>query len=471
MPRTKIVCTIGPACETKTQLLELARAGMDVARLNFSHGSHDWHGDRIRLLRQVAEETGRALAILQDLCGPKLRLGPIPEPGIELLPGRACVLTAGPSAAVDPPRLQVPIPELLAALRLGQDVYLRDAQIHLRVASVSGAEARCEVLIGGTICSRQGLTVPSLSLELAAATEKDLADLRFALAQGIDWVAMSFVRCAADLQPVRAVIEEAGFPIPLIAQIEKPEAVENLAEIAAAADGRMVARGDLGVEMPLFQVPVLQKQIIRLGTDLGKPVITATQMLESMTQNPRPTRAEATDVANAILDGTDAVMLSGETAVGKWPAVVVQTMAQIAEHTEQHLDYRAHLERRLRAEAGSITEAIAQGACEIASDLKAAAILCSTTSGATARALSRMRPPMPLVAATPDDAVRCRLALSWGVQSVLVPPTTDTDRRLADTVEAARAAGHVRPGEIVVLAAGTPVGTPGHTNLIKVQKV
>lgn len=483
MPRTRIVCTLGPACETEAAIRELAEAGMNAARLNFSHGTHEWHAERIRLVRRVSAATGRPLAVLQDLCGPKLRIGELPPGGLELLPGRACILTSSlithhpPATRVpalithEEPSIPVPIPAVLNALAPGHSVFLRDGQIQLQVESVSREGVRCQVLSGGTIQSRQGIAAPSVRLEIPAATAKDLADLRMAAAAGVDWVALSFVRRAADLDAVRSVLAELGCDTPVMAKIEKPEAVENLEEIAAAADGLMVARGDLGVELPLYKVPIIQKEIIRRCNELGKPVVTATQMLESMTQNPRPTRAEASDVANAILDGTDAVMLSGETAVGSWPAAVVKTMAEIAAHAEAHLPYPEIQTARVEQRAGTITDAIAQGAREIASDLNAAAILCSTTSGATARALARMRPPMPLIAASASQATRRRLCLTWGVETVEVPATTNTDERLAATVRAARDAGRVRTGDLVVLVAGAPVGTPGHTNLIKVQLV
>lgn len=471
MRRTRIVCTIGPASESEGAIRALAQAGMNVARLNFSHGSPAWHRERVGLLRKVADETGRAIGILQDLCGPKLRVGELPEEGLDLLPGHACRLTLGPSAAGDVPAIQVPLPALLEALAPGQNLYLQDAQIQLAVEAVGDDGVRCQVLNGGTLHSRQGINAPSAPMAIAAATEKDLRDLRLGVELGVDWVAVSFVRRAADLAPVRSLLHDLDASIPVMAKIEKPEAVENLEEIAAAADGLMVARGDLGVELPLYQVPVMQKEIIRLGNRRGKPVVTATQMLDSMTRNPRPTRAEVSDVANAILDGSDAVMLSGETACGEWPAVVVETMARIAEFTEGHIDYAGQLEERVRVRAGTITDAIAQGACEIAMDLRAAAILCSTTSGATARALSLMRPPAPLIAATPSPETRRRLTLTWGVETLLVPPTENTDERLAATVDGACKAGWIRTGDVVVVVSGTPIGVAGRTNLIKVQTV
>lgn len=471
MRRTRIICTLGPVSETEDGIRGLARAGMDVARLNFSHGEHAWHAERLECVRRVAEEVGRPLAVLQDLSGPKLRVGSVPEEGLRLHSGSECVLTRGSTAAGQPPRLEVPVPELLAALAPGHHVSLADGMIDLRVESLAGGDAHCRVAHGGLVRSHVGISAPSVPMAIAAFSSKDEADLRFGARLGVDWVALSFVRRASDLDAPRACLRELGADTPLMAKIEKPEAVENLEEIAAAADGLMVARGDLGVELPLEEVPIVQKRIIALCNALGKPVVTATQMLESMTQNPRPTRAEVSDVANAILDGTDAVMLSAETAVGCDPAAAAGMMARIAGHTEAHFEYRRVLSERISEPACTSTDAIAQGACEIAADLGAAAILCSTTSGATARAVARMRPSVPVVATTPNLTTLRRLALTWGVTPLLVAATTDTDERMAAAVQAARAGACVRPGVRVVIVLGAPVGTPGHTNLIKVQVV
>ena len=467
--RTRIVCTLGPATESREAILELARAGMDVARLNFSHGDRAWHAERCRVVRDVATELGRPIAVLQDLPGPKLRLGPLPRSGIRLVAGEPCMLSTAPGGEGGSPRLPVPHPEVLAALSAGQHVYLGDGQIDLLVEGVSGSEARCCVMSGGTARGRMGLNVPYVHAAIEAVTEKDRAAMAAGAEFGVDWVAISFVRSAADVTAARDYLTGLGTDTPLIAKIEKPEALPHLAEIAEAADGLMAARGDLGVELPLSHVPLAQKEIIGAANDLGKPVITATQMLESMIQSPRPTRAEASDVANAILDGTDALMLSAETAIGRFPAVTVKTMAEIAEAVEPHPEYeRPRVSRRSEAQA-TVTEAVAEGACNIAADVNAAAILCSTTSGATARALARLRPRPPLIAATPDDRVRRQLCLTWGIRSLLVPRTTHTDERIAAAVDGALAAGWIRPGDRVVIAAGTGIGTAGHTDLVRVQ--
>jgi pyruvate kinase len=360
---------------------------------------------------------------------------------------------------------------LILALEPGHHVFLDDGQIELLIIDEKDSEVTCEVLHGGVLLSRKGITAPSAPFQIAALTTKDYLDLDFGLKLGVDWIAVSFVRRASDLEPVRAASRKAGLDVGVIAKIEKPEAVEAIGEIIEAADGLMVARGDLGVEMPVYQVPVIQKDLIRRCVAQGKPVITATQMLESMTRSPQPTRAEVSDVANAIMDGTSAVMLSGETAIGEHPLATVTMMASIAEWTETHLEYRRFLDQGLSTAAAGITDAISQGAAEIASDLGAAAILCSTTSGHTPRMVSRMRPRMPIIAATANLRAYHRLPLIWGVRPLLVSPTTNTDEMLAATVRGALDAGWIQPGQTVVIVSGVPVGTPGHTNLIKVQRV
>jgi pyruvate kinase len=471
MRRTKIVCTLGPAVSTRERLMDLALAGMDVARLNFSHGTHEWHFERFHLIRGLEQELGRPVAVLQDLSGPKLRIGELPPEGVLLVPDELCALTLHASSAGSIPRVQVPIPELIRALQPGDNVFLDDGQIGLLVVESRGDEAICTVQHGGLLLSRKGISAPSVPFEIPALTPKDMADLDLGLQLGVDWVAVSFVRRASDLDPVREALQRAESRVQIIAKIEKPEAVENLDEILTAADGLMVARGDLGVEMPLFRVPIIQKELIRQCYRRGKPVITATQMLESMTRSPRPTRAEVSDVANAILDGTSAVMLSGETAIGEYPVQAVSTMASVAEYTEGHLDYEGMLHDSLRIIADSITDAISQGVSQIAHDLEVPAILCSTTSGYTARMVSRMRPRAPIIAATSRLATYRQLALIWGVRPLLVEPTTDTDEMLEVTVAGAVKEGWISPGQTVVITLGVPVGVPGHTNLIKVHRV
>lgn len=465
MRRTKIVCTIGPATAEKERLRELFQAGMNVARLNFSHGTHLWHRERIRLLRELEAEQGRPIGILQDLCGPKLRIGEVPPAGVELLPGRECLLSTQPFApGPTVPRIPIPLPGLLAALQAGGLVYMDDAQIELEVVDRRGDEVRCRVRHGGTLLSRKGVTAPGASFQIDALTEKDLADAAFGIAEGVDYIGVSFVRRASDMAPVRSLIQQAGAATRIIAKIEKPEALANLDEILAAADGLMVARGDLGVEVPLHQVPVLQKRIIRKANAVGKPVITATQMMESMIKAPRPTRAEVSDVANAVYDGTSAVMLSGETAMGDFPSQTVRAMAETSEYAELHLPYEQLLREAVAADATSRTQAISQGVAEIAADLGVAAILCSTSSGETARQFARMRSALPIIAATSNPSTYRQLTLLWGVYPLLVSATALPEERIATMIESARAAGWIQPGQTVAILTSSSVGRPGHTN-------
>ncbi len=472
MKRTKIVCTIGPATAEKGRLRELFAAGMNVARLNFSHGAHDWHAERIRLLRELESEAGRPIAILQDLCGPKFRIGELPQEGIELLADRECLLSLEPFDPGSPlPCIPIPLAGLLDALQVGGVVYMDDAQIELEVVERSPNGVRCRVQHGGRLLSRKGITTPGASFQIDALTEKDLRDAAFGIAAGVDYIGVSFVRQASDMDPVRALIAEARAETRIIAKIEKPEALVNLNSILAAADGLMVARGDLGVEVPLHQVPILQKEIIRAANAVGKPVITATQMLESMIQNPRPTRAEVTDVANAIFDGTSATMLSGETAMGRFPVETVRMMAATAEYAEAHLPYQRLLQQGVAADATSRTEAITQGVTEIAADLGAAAILCSTSSGETARQFARMRSALPIIAGTSNIATYRHLALLWGISPVLVPETTSVEERIQALIQAARAGGRVSPGQTVAVATSVSVGTAGGTNGFRMETV
>jgi pyruvate kinase len=472
MRRTKIVATIGPASETPERLAELAEAGLNVARLNFSHGTHAWHGERIRLIRALEQERGRPLAILQDLCGPKVRVGDLPPEGLELKQGEACILTARPGAGdTGVVTIPLPVPQLLAALKPGDQLFLDDGRMEIVVEARKGEDLRCVVVSGGKLTSRKGVTARRVAFEMTSFTERDRKDLSFGLQQGVDWIAVSYVRQPEDVEAVRAVISAAGAPARIIAKIEKWEAVERLDEILAVADALMVARGDLGVELPLHEVPVIQKEIVRRANQAGKPVITATQMLESMIQNPRPTRAEVSDVANAILDGSDAVMLSGETAAGAYPVAAVQVMDEVARHTEIAFDFAARLAAALTRGAVSITDAISEGACQIAADLGATAIIASTTSGQTARLISRNRPRAPILGATARQETWRQLALSWGVYPLLCAPTTNTDDMLAEATARALGAGLVQRGDVVVISSGMSHGVPGSTNLIKVQRL
>jgi len=490
--RTKIVCTIGPSSRKRGVIEKLLRAGMDVARLNFSHGTHEEHAQAIADLRAMAAKHDRPLALLQDLSGPKVRLGTFPVASVLLRRGQevgfteqveeaadmtaASALEAWQKRTGDNTLLPLPLPPLIAALKPNCQLLLDDGKIALRVVRCEGDPgdpkriiwARCTV--GGELKPRKGVTAPGVKFDVPAITAKDLDDLRFGLAQGVDWVAASYVRSAEDLKPLFDLMTELGQRVPLIAKIEKAEAVHNLASLLQVVDGIMVARGDLGVEMPFDEVPIVQKKIILACNRAGKPVITATQMLESMIQNPRPTRAEATDVANAILDGTDAVMLSGETAAGQFPVEAVQTMARIALRAEAALFEDLDFDRRLPAPTGA-TEAVARASAHIATELRAKAILCATTSGGTARQVAQHRPRVPIVGVTAEETTYRRLALTWGVQPLLVERVHDTDAMLQVTVDAAYKARLVKNGDRVVLTAGVPVNNPGTTNLIQVHTI
>jgi pyruvate kinase len=468
--KTKIVCTIGPASESTAMLRKMIAAGMDVARLNFSHGTFEEHAKRIATLRRLSAEAGRPIAILQDLPGPKIRIGDFRDGHVTLRRGDTFVLTLE-DVAGDQSRVQLASPEVHQAAMPGCRLFLADGLLELRVVSKTPSELITRVVSGGDLASRQGVTVPGITIPVAAITNRDVEAVRFGIAQGVDWVAASFVRGPDDVRHLRSIIQEAGSDLPIIAKIEKHEAVRHLDEIIREADGVMVARGDLGVELAIDEVPTIQKSIIAKCNRVGKPVITATQMLDSMIRNPRPTRAEVTDVANACLDGTDAVMLSGETAAGQYPLEAVRMMARIVTRIERSPAYAALFGRFLNGKATTVTDAIGEATVTIAHDLNAAAIMASTYSGYTARMVSRYRPSAPIIGVTGALSSYQRLALSWGVRPLLVAQASSTDETLAFAVDGALRQGLVRKGDLVVITAGVPAGIPGNTNLIKVQTV
>jgi len=470
MTRTKIVCTLGPSTDSEERLREMIRAGMSVARINFSHGDHEIHARRIALVRRLAEEEGKVVAILGDLQGPKLRTGSIASGSAILREGAEFILTTRPVPG-DEHQVHFPHPEVLPDIAPGHRILLDDGLLELQVLSVEGPDVRCRVLVGGELGSNKGVTLPGVPLRLPPLTEKDREDVRFAVAQEVDYLALSFVRRAGDVTQLKELLQEMGIEIPIVAKIEKQEALDNFAEILEVSDGIMIARGDLGVEIEPERVPLHQKTIIRRCREKGIPVITATQMLESMRFNPRPTRAEASDVANAIFDGTDALMLSGETAIGKYPVEAVRTMARIAEITESALPYHRWLERVYLEPSCTVTDAIGQATCEMAMELGARAIITSTVSGYTARMVARHRPATPIIATTPDPRTYRRLALVWGVQPLLVKEFTTTDEMISTTVEAAVERKFLQKGDLVIITAGIPVGGRGRTNMIKVHRV
>lgn len=463
--RTKIVCTLGPACAGEV-LNKLVEAGMNVARLNFSHGALEDHEAWIRRVRELSAAQSRPVAILQDLAGPKLRIGEFPDGQAPVTSGQAFTLSTAPLAGGEA-GVQVNFPEIIAEIPVGARILLADGQIELKVESKSAEALHCRVSVGGVLRSRVGINFPSHSLSVPALTSKDREDLRFAVKQGVDYIGLSFVRSPQDVLEAREVIRSLGGDIPIIAKIEKHEALERLDGILQAADGLMVARGDLGVEVALERVPIIQKQIIAAANRAGKPVITATQMLLSMVSHSHPTRAEATDVANAILDGTDAVMLSEETAMGRYPVEAVKFLDQVSRMTEAHFPHLQWLRNRAPVGRQDISEAISHAACEMALDLEAGAILTSTDRGTTARLISRFRPRTPIIAVTPRLETWRRLSLLWGVFPLLAPLIENTDHMLQVVEQVALKAGWLKSGERVVITAGTPIGAKGTTNLIK----
>ena len=469
MRRTKIVGTIGPAI-TAEIMPDLIAAGLNVARLNFSHGTQAVHREHFDLIRATSWNLGLPVAIMQDLAGPKIRVGEIdPEP-ITLVPGQKFTLTRRPIIGKQN-ECSVTTPEVIAATPVGATVLLADGALELQVLEKSPDSLICRVMVGGLLSSHKGLNLPGVALPISALTPKDRDDLEFGLDLGVDLVALSFVRSAADVAELKEIIAARGLDTPVISKIEKPEAVANLQEILAVADGIMVARGDLGVETPLEQVPMIQKFLIAEANRVGKPVITATQMLASMVNNPRPTRAEVTDVANAILDGTDAVMLSEETAIGRYPVDAVRFLDSIARTTEARFPHDVWLYHRRNLAGEGIPDAISYAACKLAGDLKAKAILASTASGTTARLLSRFRPAVPIIAVTTLEQTQKRLCLVWGVLPFVIDGLESIDQMLEAVKVMAVEKGYLFSGDRLVITAGTPLGTRGATNLIKADIV
>ncbi|GGJ11670.1 pyruvate kinase [Alicyclobacillus cellulosilyticus] len=471
MRRTKIVCTIGPASESPDMLLKLIEAGMDVARLNFSHGTYEEHATRIRRIREAAAKAGKHVGIMLDIAGPKIRTGKIQGGQVELAAGDRIVLTSEPLEYGTRERISVSYAGLVEDVYPGAPILIDDGLIGLRVERVEGRDIHCVVTNGGVLKDRKGINAPGVTLRIPGVTEKDVADIRFGIEQGVDMFAASFVRKAADVLEVRKILEEQDYQAPIIAKIETQEGLQRLEEIIEVADGLMVARGDLGVEIPTEEVPLAQKRMIALCNRAGKPVITATQMLDSMQRNPRPTRAEASDVANAIFDGTDAIMLSGETAAGKYPLEAVQTMATIAERAETALFAREVMDRRVRPVDRTVTDVIGHAAQTMAEELGVEAIISATASGHTARMIAKHRPNTVIVATTPREEVARRLSVVWGVYPVVVADVRTTDEVLETAVGGALDAGLVKPGDMVIVIAGVPVGQHGTTNLIKVHTI
>jgi pyruvate kinase len=464
---TKIVCTIGPASESAEIIRALVEHGMNVARLNFSHGSHREHGEKIQVIRGVSEELDRPVAILQDLAGPKIRVGEVPKPGIRLEVGQSFTLTTSNVRGTHE-RVSVSYPSLPDEVEPGDRILLADGSIELVVHRKTSSEVFCEVVTGGLLTSHKGLNLPTGTIRAAAFTDVDRKDLIFGLEHGVDLVAQSFVRTADELLEVKEFIRRRKGDTPVIAKIERHEALDSIDEIIEAADGIMVARGDLGVEIPLEDVPVIQKMLIHKANGAGKPVITATQMLRSMVSSPRPTRAEATDVANAVLDGTDAVMLSEETATGEYPVEAVQFMTRIIRSAESDFPHERYLQLMPRKE---IPDSVAHAACVLANHLDASAVVAPTRSGKTAMHISRFRPRQPIIALSPDANVVRRLTLFWGCLPRVVPEPTDTDDMIESSARHALKTGYVSRDDLVIMTAGHPVGVAGSTNMVRVKRL
>jgi pyruvate kinase len=468
MRRAKIVCTLGPATETLEEIRGLVEAGMDVARLNMSHGTHAEQAERYYRVRRAGDQVGKAVGILADLQGPKVRLGRFADGPITLASGDPFTITTedilGDQTICGTTHKQLP-----QDVNPGDAVLLDDGKVSMRVVSVEGDRVHLVTVEGGELSNSKGINLPGVAVSVPALSDKDQEDLRWALRTGVDMIALSFVRNGKDADDVRRIMDEEGRRLPVFAKVEKPQAVNNLEEIIEAFDGIMVARGDLGVELPLEQVPIVQKQAIHLCRRRGRPVIVATQMLESMITASRPTRAEASDVANAVLDGTDAVMLSGETSVGVDPQNVVRTMGRIVEHVEtEALDKLPALSYE---PLGSTARAVTRAAVDVARGVNAKYIIAFTETGASARMIARHRPEIPLLAFTPNQAVRSWLSVVWGIETFLAPPVRHTDDMVQQVDTALLAIGRVQPGDKVVIIAGVPPGVPGTTNGMRVHLV
>lgn len=470
MRKTKIVCTIGPVTESEEMISQLIAAGMNVARLNFSHGDHSEHKRRIDSIKRVRDKLGVPVAVMLDTKGPEVRLGYFRDGKADLEKGQRFTLTVKDIQG-DSTKSSITYKELPREVSVGSRILIADGVIELRVLEKNETDVICEVVNGGTLGDRKNVNIPGATSKLPAITEKDIADLVFGIENEVDFIAASFIRKATDVLEIRKVLEKNnGKHIQIISKIENQEGVDNLDDILRVSDGLMVARGDLGVEIPTEEIPMIQKLLIRRANEMGKPVITATQMLDSMIRNPRPTRAEVTDVANSIIDGTDAIMLSGETAAGKYPVEAVRTMSSIAERTEKELDYGKSL-HSFSGRKITVANAISHSSCTTAFELQAAAIITPTQSGSTARMISKFRPKAPIIAATSDMEVMRKLCLSFGVYPVSVPQSAVTDEIIELSVDAAVSGQYVKSGDLVVITAGIPSGVAGTTNLIKVHIV
>ncbi|MCU6796610.1 MULTISPECIES: pyruvate kinase [Paenibacillus] len=469
--KTKIMCTMGPACDSVDMLKKLIQAGMSAARMNMAHGDLDEHKGRIDRVRQAAKELGATVAILMDIKGPEIRTGLLQESSYELKTDASLTLTTEQIQG-DASRISVSYQDLTRDVKPGSRILIDDGLIELQVETIEGTEIHCRILNGGLIKSRKGVNLPGIHTSLPGVTERDIMHIEFGIEQDIDIIAASFVRKASDILEIRELLEKRGAShIQIISKIENQEGVDNLDAILEVSDGLMVARGDLGVEIPVEDVPIIQKQMIQKGNAVGKPIITATHMLDSMQYNPRPTRAEASDVANAVYDGTDVLMLSGETAAGKYPLESVRMMASIAANIEEVLPYKDMLRVKAAQQKATITEVISQSAVSSSLDLDAKAIVVSTSTGFSARMVAKYRPQSPIIAVTASERVQRRLCLCWGVIPVSGREVVSTDDMFESAIHSALQSGIVATGDLVVVSAGVPVGEAGSTNLIKIQHI
>lgn len=468
--KTKIVCTIGPASQSPELIERLVEAGMNVARLNFSHGTYETHERCIYNVREVAARKGLPIPIMQDLPGQKPRIGNLPGGEVRLDKGAKLVLTIR-NVPGNERELPINLPSLPQGISMGSEVLLDDGALRLKVESATKTDIKCKVIDGGVLKSRRGILFPGIRLPGPFLTEQDIKHLSFGIDHEVDFIALSFVSRAAEVMEVKKILKERGADIPLIAKIERPEAVANLEEIISIADGVMVARGDLGVEIPLPKVPEVQKKVIRRCNHIGKSVITATQMLESMTSSASPTRAEVTDVANAIFDGSDAIMLSAETSIGKYPVEATLMMRQIAEEAEAALPYEEILLEKGKDLEPRTDDAISYDACHAAHQLKAVAIIAFTTAGSTALRVSKYRPKAPILAPTPSAVTRRRLSLAWGVYPLEAAEPSSVDALFEQGASLAKEIGVAKKGDLIVIVAGIPIGMPGITNLLKVERI
>ncbi len=472
MKKTKIVCTIGPASDSKEKLRELFLNGLNVCRLNFSHGSQEEHKKRIETIKEVREELDLPIGIMLDTKGPEIRLGNFKEGPVKITQGKIFTFTTRDILG-DQDIVSIKYKDLPNDVKINSRILVDDGLVEFRVLEiVDGSEIKCIALNNGELSDHKGVNVPNMKINLPAITEKDKSDILFGIDNKIDFIAASFVRKASDVLDIRRILEENnGNDIEIISKIENQEGVDNIEEILYVSDGIMVARGDLGVEIQTEEMPMVQKNLIKRSNMAGKPVITATQMLDSMMRNPRPTRAEVTDVANAIIDGSSSIMLSGETAAGKYPLEAVKTMYNIAIRTEESLDYSKELNSDIVLNELSTTNAIGKATCNTAADLGARAIITATSSGYTSKAISKFRPRTPIIAATTSESVMRRLSLVWGVYPVLSPHSNNTDDVIEFSIDSAVKKGYVKEGDLVIMTAGIPVGTSGSTNLIKVHTI